>query len=220
MDNPGLFRGLWPGGYFEGDPLDPHSSSTYGPLSFDVNGISILHNTYLKCIKPYIDSEKVALEIGPGRGAWSKCMIGFEKLYVVDVLSPLDTKFLDYVKDVNNTLVTYITTETFSFPYLFDEEIDYCFSFGCLCHVSTNGIEEYAYNLFRKLSPGANCFWMFGDATKYHRATGKSIPVEGPGRWYGMETADMAAMLRAIGYKVIEEDIGTCPRDPIVHFKK
>ena len=40
------------------------------------------------------------------------------------------------------------------------------FSFGTLCHVSFEGIEEYAKNLHKKLKTGANCFWMIGDYNK------------------------------------------------------
>jgi len=59
------FQGIWSGGYLEGDPLDPVAKSGYGALGY----VSVLHATYLACIKPCITSETVALEIGPGRGA-------------------------------------------------------------------------------------------------------------------------------------------------------
>jgi hypothetical protein len=40
------------------------------------------------------------------------------------------------------------------------------FSFGCLCHISFDGITEYATNLFPKLKSGCNCFWMIADYDK------------------------------------------------------
>jgi hypothetical protein len=61
----GGFSKIWPGGYFEGDPLDPLSKSSYKSLGW----MSVLHATYLRCIKPYINEDTVALEIGAGRGA-------------------------------------------------------------------------------------------------------------------------------------------------------
>lgn len=56
------FENLWEGGYFEGDPLNPMERSSYGQLGF----MSILHATYLRCIRPYIKNYTVSLEIGPG----------------------------------------------------------------------------------------------------------------------------------------------------------
>jgi len=44
----GLFKDLWHGGYFEGDPLDPMAHSGYGSLGY----MSCLHATYLRCIRP------------------------------------------------------------------------------------------------------------------------------------------------------------------------
>ena len=65
------FEGLWKGGYYEGDPLDPLSRSTFGNYGY----VSVLYATYLACIKPYITAETRALELGPGRGAWTKTML-------------------------------------------------------------------------------------------------------------------------------------------------
>ena len=62
------FTKVWKGGYFEGDPLDVLSKSTYDQVGY----MSVLHATYLRCIKPYINSKTIALEIGPGRGRGQK----------------------------------------------------------------------------------------------------------------------------------------------------
>ena len=78
-----------PGGYLEGSPLDPMSSSTYGVYGYN----SILYTVYSACIRPYITSSTVVLEIGPGRGAWSKTFLhrNCRKLYAVDVADPAHT---------------------------------------------------------------------------------------------------------------------------------
>ncbi len=56
------------GGYFEGYSLDPMAPSTYGIYGYN----SVLYTVYSACIRPYIASDTVVLEIGPRRGAWSK----------------------------------------------------------------------------------------------------------------------------------------------------
>jgi len=50
------------------------------------------------------------------------------------------------------------------------------FSFGCLCHVSFDGITAYAQNLLPKLKSGAHCFWMVGDYKKFNAAIEASNP--------------------------------------------
>src|SRR5579862_5078669 len=87
------FQKLWHGGYFEGQPRDPLGISAYQQLGF----ISILHATYLRCIKPYVTGETVALELGPGRGAWTKCLLPAKEVYALDALSAEHNGFFQYL---------------------------------------------------------------------------------------------------------------------------
>jgi len=214
IDDLSVFKDLWKGGYFEGDPLDPNSPSSYGKLSY----MSILYATYLMCIKPYVYKEILALEIGPGRGAWSKCMLGFKELWAIDPVSAEDTGFNEYVGVHSN--VHYVQIKNFSLDFLQDNSIGFVFSFGCLCHVSFDGIYEYALRMFPKLISGANCFWMIADQDKFKRSTGENIPSSGVGGWHNADLYRTCDMLEEIGYNVILTDVGTCLRDPIIHFGK
>src|SRR6516162_10491916 len=72
----------WHGGYLEGHPLDPMAPSAYQQLGY----ISMLHASYLRCIKPYIKPQTVVLELGPGRGAWTQCLLGSKVVYALDAL--------------------------------------------------------------------------------------------------------------------------------------
>ena len=144
------FEGLWEGGYYEGDPLRFLSRSNYGSYGY----ISILHATYLLCIKPYIKPETIALEIGPGRGGWTKALLPAKEIWALDALSAEYNQFYEYLNHPKN--VKYIQVEDFSCKDLPENYFDYMFSFGCLCHVSFEGTTEYAKNLFDKLKSGAN----------------------------------------------------------------
>ena len=222
MDDLSVFKSLWPGGYFEGNPLDPKSPSSYGALAYiqypDLGNISVLHATYLKCIQPYISKDKIALEIGSGRGAWSKCMLGFRELVVIDPVSAEDTGFWEYVGEHYH--VHYIHIDDFSLRSITDHSIDYVFSFGCLCHVSFDGIQTYAANMFDKLKPGADCFWMIADRYKFYTSTGKDLIEGGIGGWHDAGLVRTCNMLMTVGYDIIEPDVGSCLRDPIIHFRK
>jgi hypothetical protein len=64
---------------------------------------SSLFTTYVACICPYVGANTTALEISPGRGAWSKCILerGAKHLYAVDAAPAEHTKFWQYVGRTN-----------------------------------------------------------------------------------------------------------------------
>lgn len=159
---------LWKGGYFEGDPLDPMGPSSYGAGGY----MSVLHATYLAAIRPYVTEETVALEIGPGRGAWTRCLLGAREVWAVDVLSAEHNEFWEYVGRHDH--VRYLQVDDFSCRELPDDHFTYLFSFGCLCHVSFEGIAAYLDNLWPKLRSGAECFLMVADYEKVNRAASDS----------------------------------------------
>jgi hypothetical protein len=87
---------------------------------------------------------------------------------VLDALSAEHNRFFEYLGRQSN--VKYIQVKDFECNMLPESYFDYMFSFGCLCHVSFDGIEEYAENIFPKLKRNSNCFWMVADYEKYDQA--------------------------------------------------
>lgn len=160
------FSNIWKKGYYEGDPLDPLSRSTYGRLGY----MSILHAVYLGCIRPYVKANTVALEIGPGRGAWTKVLLGAREVWALDAKSREDNRIDEYLGCPKNLF--YHQVRDFSCRELPDDYFTYMFSFGCFCHISWEGTETYAANLFPKLKSGATCFWMIADYEQRNRLAG------------------------------------------------
>jgi len=154
------FDSIWKGGYFEGDPLDPVGPSKYRRIGY----ISVLHAVYQVCVKPYINNGTIALEIGPGRGAWTKAMLEAKEIWLLDAKSREDNKIDEYLGYPDN--LQYFHMQDFSCDMLPDNYFTYSFSFGCLCHVPFEGTKQYARNLFPKLKSGANAFWMIADYDK------------------------------------------------------
>lgn len=183
--------------------------------------MSILHATYLYCIKPYINKYCNALEIGSGRGAWTKCLLPFREVHVLEVLQPEETHIYDYLGGKPDNLFYHVIND-FSCKNLPDDDygyFGYMFSFGTFCHLPFWAIEEYAKNLFPKIRTEADCFWMISDYKKAGLQPDKDEE-ERPGRWYDNNLDRTCEMLRKIGYKIISEDVGTNLRDPIIHFYK
>jgi len=254
---------IWGDGYYEGDPLSPLSESHYKQIGF----LSILHATYLRCIKPYINQNTIALEIGPGRGAWTKTMLPSKEVWALDARSEKENRFFEYLGNPSN--VKYFQVKDFKCEMLPEDKFDYMFSFGCLCHVSFAGITEYAVNLYPKMKQGSNCFWMIADYGKYNKLIENidsysiweaSVPRSrsrkfnplrslfnflrkseirkaenqhtrtprtpdkdqkpSPGRWFHAGIENACLMLEKAGYQIVDPDVGTVPRDPIIHFRK
>ena len=253
-----LFNDIWEGGYYEGDPLTPLSRSSFHQLGY----MSVLHATYLRCIKPYITTDTVALEIGPGRGAWTKAMLASKEVWAIDAKSEKDNCFFEYLNHPKH--VTYLQVKDFKCEMLPENKFNYMFSFGCLCHVPFEGIAEYAANIYPKMKQGSHCFWMIADTEKHnhviqnidtysiwnalapkskmlsplrflfkllmkaemrreknqHSITTVKEHSPKPGSWYHAGTERTCSMLKEVGYHIVDPDVDTILRDPIIHFRK
>ncbi|MGY0575838.1 class I SAM-dependent methyltransferase [Bradyrhizobium sp. RDM12] len=159
------FTKIWKGGYFEGNPLDPTTSSTYVVYGYN----SFLYTTYLVCIKPFVNKSTTVLEIGPGRGAWTKTFVhlGAQKIYCLDAAPPEHTGFYEYVG--RHDSINYITVDDTNLDQIENNSIDFFFSFGVFCHLPREIVAGYIRNLASKMKPGANGFMMVGDFDKYNR---------------------------------------------------
>lgn len=168
MSTPSLDRhlaslqGVWKGGFFVGDPLD-RMHSPYGPFGW----VGVPYAIALGCIRPYVGPKTVAVEIGPGRGAYTRALLAAREVWCLDALSAKHNGFWEYVGEHPN--VHYIQVTDFACEMLPDEGVDFVFSYDALCHVPFEGIEAYAAALRPKLREGAHAFWMVADYAKYRR---------------------------------------------------
>lgn len=169
------FGSIWKGGYCEGDPADPMGESSYGIFGFH----SSLYLLNLVCIRPFVDANSTVLEIGPGRGAWTKVIAAQNprKIYAVDVVDPDYAGFWEHVG--RPPQIEHIVVSDFSLDGVPDNSIDYFFSFGCFCHLKPEMCEAYIRSLARKMKPGSNGFLMIADYDKLNACMrdiyGKSI---------------------------------------------
>lgn len=177
----------------------------------------------------------------------------------MDALPEEHNKFFEYLGYPEN--VKYFQVKDCECEMLPENYFDYMFSFGCLCHVSFEGITKYAINIYPKLKRGSNCFWMVADYDKFNNAISnlnslntwtalmpksrRYLPLKwffrylikrtkpscsfikadendepSPGRWYHAGIEKTCSMLQDVGYQVVDSDVGTCLRDPIIHFIK
>lgn len=156
----------WHGGYYEGDPLMPFGDSGYDQLNF----VSMMHTVYQTCIRSFITPESHALEIGCGRGAWTRAMLGAKSIYCLDAKFAEDNNFWKCVGSEHKGKIKYLKVNDFECRDLPDNHFDFLFSFGTFCHIPWDCQKLYYKNLFEKLRPGANAIVMFADFDKYDSA--------------------------------------------------
>ena len=232
------FDGLWGGGYFEGDPLDPHARSHYSAID-QQNGylqqpsdlpaqqmgcVSALYATYLLTIRNRLPASATVLEIGPGRGGWTKALLtqNPSKIFALDALSAEHNGFYQHVG--HDSRVTYVQVDDLECSCVPDRSVDFFFSFGVFCHISRRGTEAYFASIARKMKFGATGFCMISDYEKMGQALGVVVSQEEhdqpeAGRWYHLGRAWFCETLMKYGFEVLDPDIGVLVRDPIVHFR-
>ena len=154
---------LWDQGFIDADPLDPVGWSSYTTTGF----VSVYHAIYLACIVPYVAQGMVVMEIGPGRGAWTRALLhrGAERVYALDVQSLESNGIVEFLGDMSSRL-DYIEVTDFEGRGVPDGAVDFFWSFGTFVHLSKPQQREYAQTISEKLKPGAHGFIQLADV--YH----------------------------------------------------
>jgi len=147
-------------------------------------------------IVPYVKSDQVALEIGPGGGRWTKYLLGFRRLYVVDyhaeLLQELRQRF-------NKPNMEFIVNNGTDFPGVPEHSVDYVLSIACFVHLEVHLIAAYLKNIARILKPGGTVLLSYSDKTKVGGQINPTFADNTPQR--------MREMVREAGFHILEEEL-------------
>ena len=104
---------------------------------------------FLECVLPYIGNDSRILELGPGRGSWTKAMIEYipnGEIHVIDYAN-----VSKWMKSIMKKARVYCHRVSNNGPYDFleDDYFDFFWSFGVLCHNDTVQIEEILHNTIK-----------------------------------------------------------------------
>jgi cyclopropane fatty-acyl-phospholipid synthase-like methyltransferase len=134
------------------------------------------------------------LEIGPGRGAWTKSVadLGAKQVFAVDVVDPEYAGFWQYVGRRPN--IQHIVVDDCSLHDVSDNSIDYFFSFGCFCHIKPDMNIAYINALASKMRSGSHGFLMVADYDKFNACVGD---VQGRSIWRAFTNKKFAAVRTA-----------------------
>ncbi len=183
------------------------SKDLYGLEWGDPDRLEPLQFIRDRYVLPYVNSKHHALEIGPGGGRWTRYLLGFGKLYVVDYHDEL---LKELRKNFNKPNMVFVKNNGSDFPGIEEGSIDYLFSFGTFVHLDIHLIESYLKNIRPLVKPGVNIVIHYADKTKIMAQVRKSFSDNTPDK--------MRKMVLDSGYKILEEDLTTMWHSSIVRF--
>jgi hypothetical protein len=178
---------------------------------------------FLKAVVPYLQPDSRVLELGPGRGSWSRAILKFipdGELHTVD--------FQDVTQWLNPSvyagrLVCHQVAEN-SFSELPDNYFNFFWSFGVLCHNEVDGIRKILTNARQKMKPGALSVHQYGNWLNLERFGWKRgrVPLDFKDKpdskiwWPRNDQVAMTKVAQDSGWEVLSPDLGLVRRDSII----
>jgi ubiquinone/menaquinone biosynthesis C-methylase UbiE len=160
-------------------------------------------------VLPYVKPDQVGLEIGPGGGRWTRYLLDFRRLYVVDyhaeLLKELGGRF-------NKPNMRFIVNNGTDFPGVPEKSVDYVVSIACFVHLEPHLIAAYLKNITTILKPGGKVFITFSDKTKVGAQINATFSENSP--------AQMREMVTGAGFRILEEDSTILWNSAIILFTR
>lgn len=176
-----------------------------------------------KVVRPYLQPHSHVLELGPGRGSWSRGILKFipnGELHTIDFQDV--TPWLDPTRSNKRLVCHHVKDNTFSgIPDLY---FDFFWSFGVLCHNEVSSIFEILKQARTKLKSGGISAHQYGDWDKlncYGWEKG-GVPVEFQNKpdqdiwWPRNNQTTMRRVAEETGWEVLQTDVDLMGRDPII----
>jgi SAM-dependent methyltransferase len=182
---------------------------------------------FFKSIFLYLKPNSVVLELGPGKGSWSRAILQYIPNGILHTVDFQDvTKWLQPEK-YNGRLICHQVKNN-SFSCLEDNSVDFIWSFGVLCHNNTEHISEILQNCLAKIRPGGIAIHEYADWNKLEAFGWKKggVPLEFKEQpdnaiwWPRNNQETMSSLAVKAGWTVIDVDLGLVKRDSMIALKR
>jgi phospholipid N-methyltransferase len=181
---------------------------------------------FFKAIKPYLRADSRVLELGPGKGSWSKSILKHipqGSLHTIDYQDV--TNWLDIDK-YEGRLVCHQVNDN-SVSSLPENYFDFFWSMGVLCHNNIESIEEILKNTLPKMKIGGIAIHQYSDWNKLEKYGWEKggIPLEFKHKpdneiwWVRNDQSMMSSLASRLGWNVISSDLNLVKRDSIIVLK-
>ncbi len=159
-------------------------------------------------VLPYVHPDRVAVEIGPGGGRWTRYLLGFGRLFAVDYHQPL---LDELARSFRAPCLRMVKNSGTDFPGIADQSVDFAFSFGVFVHLDLAVIEGYFHELRRVLRDDGCAVIQYSDKTKE--------AARQHGDLFADTTPDIIIpMIERCGHRILEEDRTTLWHSSVVRF--
>jgi SAM-dependent methyltransferase len=158
-------------------------------------------------VLPYVSPERAAVEIGPGGGRWTRYLLGFKTLYVVDYHPEL---LAELKRSFNRPNMKFVRNNGCDFPGIEEGSVDFIFSFGCFVHLEASLIKAYLKNIGTILKRGGNAVIQYSDKSKIMAQLNAEFSDNTPER--------MRQMVSESGLQILEEDLTTMWHSSLIRF--
>jgi predicted methyltransferase len=162
-----------------------------------------------KYVLPYVKRDHVGLEIGPGGGRWTKYLLGFKQLYVVDYHAEL---LKELRRQCNEPNMQFIINHGTDFPGVPKNSVDYIVSIACFVHLEPHLIQSYLSNIHSILKSGGDVVLTYSDKTKVGGQLNSTFSENAP--------EQMREMVKAAGFRIVEEDLTVLWNSGIIRFSR
>jgi hypothetical protein len=208
-------------GYDSGDVARPEPDAVRAGEERAIGGS--YYDVFQRAIVPFLAPDSAVLELGPGRGSWTRAMLGIVARGCVHTVDFLDVTPWLQPERYGGRLVCHRSSDN-SFDAVPDAAFDFFFSFGVLCHNNGEHVAEILDRSRPKMKPGAVAVHQYGDWSKLDAegwerlgmpAAFKGLP-DDEIWWPRNSAAAMTRLAERAGWTVVTPDLRLLRRDGII----
>jgi SAM-dependent methyltransferase len=178
---------------------------------------------FTKALQPYLFAQAKVLELGPGKGSWTRAILQHipeGELHTVDFQ---DVRPWLKPEDHAGRLICHRVLDN-NFEELSDGCFDVFWSFGVLCHNEASSILQILTNARRKMKPGAVAIHQYGNWEKLE-AFGWNrggVPPDFKSKhdeeiwWPRNDQRVMSRLATEAGWEVLSADLDLLQRDSLI----
>jgi len=182
---------------------------------------------FFNAVLPNISPDSLVLELGPGRGSWSKAILKYIPEGVLHTVDFQDVSKWLKPENYNGRLVNH-KVENNDFTCVEDGTFDFFWSFGVLCHNNKDNILEVLRNALPKMKLGGIAVLQHSDWDKLDIYGWKkgAIPLEFRNKpddeiWWPRNSKEtMVNLAMQAGWTVVCDDLDLVKRDSITVLKR
>lgn len=178
---------------------------------------------FMEGLLPYLRPDSLVLELGPGKGSWSRAILKFipdGTLHTVDFQDV--SQWLDPAAYLGRLVCHQVQDNRFiGLP---DGYFDFFWSFGVLCHNEAESILEILRHVRRTMKRGGHSVHQYGDWQKLDQFgwSRGGVPDEFKSRsdqdiwWPRNDQNVMTKLATEAGWEVLRPDLNLLRRDSLI----